>query len=435
MSWLSVERWSTAASMLAGLVYLAAVFSPRPALQRRWIAGLVLLAVAARGVVAAAPPLLETDFYRYLWDGAVVSAGLNPYAHAPLDVLSQTSLGVDTQELNTLAQGAGGVLASVNHPYLKTIYPPLAQVAFAAAAWIDPFGAQGWRVVLLICDVITVVLLTRVLAHLKLPVDRIGIYGLNPLLLRESYGALHMDLVVLPFVVGALLLALRGRGRLASLVAIAGSAVKVWPALLVPLIAGPLWGRWKQLAALLVGTALLGVLLWSPALIAWGDPRSGFIAYGQFWQNNDGFFRAGVWLCERVLEFYGAPPWYSHRIMRAISTAAVFAVAWWATASGRRAEQRLPLSFLVVTAAAFLLSPTQLPWYWIWSLPLLVVVISRPLLLYTALLPLYYVQDDVPGVHWVEHAPVWVWLIASGIHAFRDRRGSFQNTVGVSRAS
>ncbi|MBI3893074.1 MAG: hypothetical protein HY303_16270 [Candidatus Wallbacteria bacterium] len=43
--------------------------------------------VVLRVVAIASPPLLETDPRRYLWDGAVTAAGLDPYRHSPLEVL------------------------------------------------------------------------------------------------------------------------------------------------------------------------------------------------------------------------------------------------------------------------------------------------------------------------------------------------------------
>ena len=76
---------------------------------------------------------------------------------------------------------------------------------------------------------------------------------------------------------------------------------------------------------------------------------------------------------------------------------------------------------LLVIAAVFLLSPTQFPWYYTWLVPFLVFRPRTPLLLLTALLPLYYLRfyfdarNEVGifdyGVVWLEYAPVWFLLI------------------------
>ena len=76
---------------------------------------------------------------------------------------------------------------------------------------------------------------------------------------------------------------------------------------------------------------------------------------------------------------------------------------------------------LYIVAAAFLLSPTQFPWYYLWCLPLLALCPRPSLLLLTVLLPLYYLRFYVRhhygagwfdyGIVWVEYVPVWCLLV------------------------
>jgi len=88
-------------------------------------------------------------------------------------------------------------------------------------------------------------------------------------------------------------------------------------------------------------------------------------------------------------------------------------------AVGRTNPHHLPGQCLFIVGAAFLLSPTQFPWYWLWCLPLLTLGPSLPLLLYTALLPLYYVQSLTPLVYWIEHLPVWGLLAWQFVRVMR----------------
>jgi hypothetical protein len=429
-----VEWWSTGASVVAGALYLVAMFTRRAHLGRRALAWTLGAAFVARVIVSSAPPILESDFYRYFWDGAVASHGINPFTHAPGDVLDGTVDGEDATLLRALAERSGGVVASVNHAHLTTIYPPLAQVAFAAAAVVDPFGATGWRCVLAAFDVLTMVLLVRLLRTLSLPTERVWLYAANPLLLRETYAALHMDVLLLPFLVGAVLCAVRSRAFLGGVLGVAGSAVKVWPAVLVPLLIAPLWGRWKRLTVACVVLTVLAAALWAPALGSLSQEQSGFAAYGKNWQNNDGFFRAGIWFCEWALAQLGIAQWHAHALMRWCSASLVLGIVLWQARLCRREPQAVPRRILLVVGAIFLLSPTQLPWYWIWCLPLLAVVPSPPLLLYTALLPLYYVQDSLPAVHWIEHAPVWGLLIVSAVKLLRARQANREPRLEVAGA-
>ena len=51
---------------------------------RRATIWLVLgVAVAMRVMTLVAPPLLSSDIYRYVWDGRVQLAGINPYRYVP----------------------------------------------------------------------------------------------------------------------------------------------------------------------------------------------------------------------------------------------------------------------------------------------------------------------------------------------------------------
>ncbi len=430
----SARAWLTATSMLAGAIYLAAMYWARATFGRHFLAWTIGSALLARGLVCVAPPLLETDFYRYLWDGAVTAQGISPYRYTPESVSEDSVHTEDEDALRALARNSGKVLPSINHPGLTTIYPPLAQGAFAAAHAIDPFGLAGWRLVLFAFDGLTVFLLARWLQALSLPVHRIAWYLSNPLLLREVYSALHMDVLVLPFLVGATLLATRRRHGWAALLCVLGSAVKVWPALLIPLFLRPLWRRWKTLTLACIGLASVAAFVWMPVWSAAGGETNGFLAYGETWQNNDGFFRAGIWITERFLGLLSVAPWHSHSVMRVLAASILFAILLWQVRTSRNDGPENLRSFLVVVGSAFLLSPTQFPWYWIWCLPLLSVRPSLPLMLYVALLPLFHLQDWGTAVYWIEHLPVWGLLVVIAVHEQRPPRNAIGTRLEASHA-
>ncbi len=132
------------------------------------------------------------------------------------------------------------------------------------------------------------------------------------------------------------------------------------------------------------------------------------------WQNNDGFFRAGIWLTEFILNSIGAEPWRSHRIMRLVSASILLAIVLAQCLRRVESPGEVVRRALVIVGAIFVLSPTQFPWYWLWCLPLLAIRPSLPLLLYAALLPLFYIQNLIPFVHWIEHGPVWLLLLVAG---------------------
>ena len=68
----------------AGAVWLAAVtWVRRVSLPSNAIWIVLAVAVAMRAIALAAPNVLSTDIYRYVWDGRVQLAGINPYRYIP----------------------------------------------------------------------------------------------------------------------------------------------------------------------------------------------------------------------------------------------------------------------------------------------------------------------------------------------------------------
>ncbi len=416
--------WLTGGSILAGGMYLAGMFAMT---RRSIVPGLplsliIVVALAARLIVIVGPALDESgsqDYHRYLWDGALVANGINPYRYTPAQVLAGQAVGSPAAEhrVELLADRGDGTLRAINHPHLTTIYPPLAQLGFALGYWIEPFGTTGWRIVLLVAEAITVAILLRLLKTLALPAVHIAWFLWNPLLLRETYASLHMDMLVLPLLAGALLAGVRHRHTLGALLCVAGSAVKVWPIVLAPLLMRPLISRpsrWRNAVFALALCAGLFGLLWAPMLLLMRGENSGFVAYTGTWQNNDGFFRAGVWFTEHVLSIMDQEPWASQRIMRWVTASLICVIVLWQCRSLAKDGRDLARRCLFIVSAIFLLSPTQFPWYWLWCLPLLTVRPYPPLLIYTALLPLYHIQNQTSAVLWMQHVPVWGMLAFDG---------------------
>ncbi len=88
------------------------------------------------------PVVIDDDYFRYLWDGAMVMAGENPYATAPKAFLDGAALPAGLVEI---ADRAPGVLAGINFPELTTIYPGTAQIGFALASLVAPLKLDGLR--------------------------------------------------------------------------------------------------------------------------------------------------------------------------------------------------------------------------------------------------------------------------------------------------
>lgn len=415
--------------LLAGSIYLLAVAVLRKegSSGRATIMFAIAVGALIRLVMLSSFPMLENDFYRYLWDGAVSARGMNPYRFSPAEVLEGGEDGPSIPlALQELASESGPILERVNHPYLRTIYPSVAQAAFAFSHWLAPWSLLAWRNVLLAFDLATLALLILLLQTLKLPALWLVIYWWNPILIKEIYNSGHMDVVALPFVLFAALLTIRGRSSGASASLALAVGTKIWPMVLLPLILRPMGANPRRvLRPLLIFGLMMGVIFLPFCLAGLGED-SGILAYAQHWDMNDALFLVFSKAAQMILPMIGIP------VSQAKLVARLFAFALlvlWILKVIRR-PLRDPHDFceraLLITAAVFLLSPTQYPWYYLWVLPFLALRPRASLLLLTCLLPIYYLRfyfkvkggvvsifDN--GIVWLEYIPVWVLLIREGI--------------------
>lgn len=159
---------------------------------------LLILAVAllVRLFFVAGPPQLSDDLYRYLWDGQQLRQGINPYAAAPAAV----PVSGEQQALRGL----------INHPELVTIYPPAAQLLFAAGTLFGG-GAAGFKLFLVLLDLLLCLVLLRLLAALHRPPWPAILYAWNPLPILEIAGSGHIDGAAALLVLLSMLLLVKAR--------------------------------------------------------------------------------------------------------------------------------------------------------------------------------------------------------------------------------
>jgi hypothetical protein len=423
-----------ALQVFCGVLFLlvAAGNLTRDARSKRLIAWVIAVGIGLRVCMLASTPILEDDYYRYLWDGAVTAHGVNPYSFAPTRILEgEHSAGEVPTVLFELAEDSGTVLSRINHPYLRTIYPPMAQAAFALAYGIRPWSLAAWRLVLFVFDIGTLMLIIMILRTLRLPLLYLVIYWWNPLLVKEIFNSGHMDVLILPFVLGAILLTLKRRTFPAVFSLALAMGAKLWPVVLLPLILRPAWRSPKQLCGALALFAVLSGCMFFPILQGGLGSDSGFVAYGHRWEMNDALFMVFLQGANTLANFGALFAGRERLIARAI--AAMLLVVWIGLLSRKRVEYDRSFceKCLFAVTGVFILSPAQFPWYYVWMLPLLALRPRLSLLLWTVLLPLYYfrfyflARDSVhifdTGIVWLEHAPVWGLLIWEWYTATRNR--------------
>ena len=389
--------------------------------SKKIIAWTFAVGIILRLLMISSTPILEVDFNRYLWDGAVTANGLNPYKYSPYEIQNtEKTPGEIPQDYLELARESNGILGKINHSDLKTVYPPVTQIAFALAHMISPWDIIAWRFILLAVDVITLFLLFKIFRQLNLSVFWLIIYWWNPLLIKEIFNSAHMDVLIFPFIIGAVLVHLRNK-RFSAIVLLAFAVgVKLWPVLLLPFFLKNKLLKPKELTLSIALFTMIVLALLAPVYLTGFDENSGFINYSERWQLNDAIFKLLVWGSQLGLGLFSIHPGFKFLTARYIVV--ILMVAWMFYLVLRKQES--PKAFVDhcqwTIAALFFLIPTQFPWYFLWLLPLLTVRPRFSLLLLTATLPLYYLRYFFDsrgmvdifdfGIVWIEYIPIWIFL-------------------------
>src|SRR5262249_37074184 len=143
---------------------------------------IVACAVVFRLCVVSAPLVLSSDLYRYVWDGRVQRAGMNPYRYPP-----------EAEALAPLRDA--DIYPQINRPDLVPIYPPVAQMLFALITTVVPDSVRGMKAVMLLFDLATMVILIRLLKTAGKPPERVVLYAWSPLVVYEFAGSGHVDVL------------------------------------------------------------------------------------------------------------------------------------------------------------------------------------------------------------------------------------------------
>jgi alpha-1,6-mannosyltransferase len=334
--------------LVQGAVWAAAAVvvrrdhGPRPALT------LILgTAVLLRVIALAAPVFLSDDINRYIWDGRVQAAGMNPYRYLPVD-----------PELAPLRDDV--IYPNINRMnYAPTIYPPVAQMIFLLANRLGE-TVLAMKLVLVAFEAIGVCGLLAVLRATGSPQENILLYAWHPLPVWEIAGSGHIDAAIVAFVALALVAALGGRRGWSGAALGAATLVKFVPLVLAPAVWRPTRTNsvdWRWPAAF-VATICLGYL----PFIGVGSRVLGFLP-GYVSEENltSG---TGFWLV-RALHI---------PVTAYLPLAAVILAAIAVGALRRRADpvSSLPWAAALGTAATVLASP-HYAWYFVWLIALLCV--------------------------------------------------------------
>lgn len=302
---------------------------------RRWVGlGIVVgVAVIARLAVLDGTPTLSDDIYRYRWDGLVQQAGIDPYLYPP-----------NHPTLDALRDGQDQL---INFPHLRTVYPPLTELAFLSAATVSQ-SLTAQKVPFLIAETMLVAALLAVLAIRRRNLLWVAAYVWHPLPILEIAGSGHNDALGIAMLwLGIATWELRRYGATGFIWALAFLS-KYAAILLVP------W--WWQRR---VGRSHLGFFLAFSIVPLVVYPTILTAVAGSLGAMSARFGSNGS-VHPLLAVLLGSSP-----VARAICAAVWVAFAWW----WARREADVVRYLLGVMAVGALLSPVLHPWYLIWLIP------------------------------------------------------------------
>jgi alpha-1,6-mannosyltransferase len=339
-----------AAFALAFVLYLAAaalVVAGRVPARRGTLALILVLATLPRLILLASTPALSDDLYRYIWDGKVSAAGIDPYRYAPADP--------------ALAPLRDRLWEPINQQGQHTPYPPFAQLVFAATYRLAPGSIKAQQIVAVLADLLTIGATLWLLARLRLPRERVLLYAWSPTPILHFAHSAHNDALMIAAFLAALALAV-GPGYGATARRIGGGvalAVAVLTKLVPLLLVSPLLRRWR--APGLLAFALVILLGVAPFL---GSGAAALTGLGT--EAGESSFNDSVHLLLiRALERFTAAP----ELVASLLTAAVLGGVALALLWRGGDDLALVRGCGALLALAILCNAVVEPWYLAWLLP------------------------------------------------------------------
>jgi Glycosyltransferase family 87 len=250
------------------------------------LAGGILLQLAA----LSAPPRNSNDLYRYVWDGRVQAAGIDPYEYVPAAAqltglrdqgllwhkgaeycVSQTY--VSHHPAADLAPGC----TRINRPTVPTIYPPVAEAYFLGVHYL-PTGNDSSKPIqgtTALVAVLTTVLLLFGLRRLGRDIRMAALWSWCPTVALEAGNSAHVDVLAVAIAAMAIITLATARTTrktiLGGLLLGLAIATKLTPALTVPAL---LRRRW--LTVVISATSAF-VAVYVPHVLAVGGKVIGFL--------------------------------------------------------------------------------------------------------------------------------------------------------------
>jgi alpha-1,6-mannosyltransferase len=342
--------WFVALALLQGIVYSCAVWMVCRAHSRReFLVVILIFAGLLRLSILFFPPYLSDDIYRYIWDGRVQAAGVNPYRFVPAD-----------KQLAPLRDRA--IYPHINRrDYAHTIYPPLAQATFLLITRASE-SVTWMKAVMVGLEGIATWLIIRVLIASGLPGQRVLIYGWHPLAIWEIAGSGHIEGAVVVLIALTLWFRRHGQPALTGAMLAGAALVKFFPVVLFPAF----YRRWDWKMPLALAAVVL--LAYAP----YASAGLGALGFLPVYFREEGLLHGwGIFPLSVAVRLLGVPESAGGTYL-VLAAGVLLVIGLWMILRRTVRRQDSDIADAIILALTFtLLVSPHYPWYFLWLLPLL----------------------------------------------------------------
>ena len=193
---------------------------------------IIISAVLFRVVLLFSTPNFSDDYFRFIWDGQILTQSENPYLFLPKEELNNsliTELKIDKE-----------IYKGLNSKNYYTVYPPLNQFVFGGSSYFSgsnfSLNILFLKLFILLFEIATLFILFKFLRMLKLKQNLAIIYAFNPLVVIELVGNVHFEGMMLFLLLFSFYYLYKNKVILASILFGLAVSTKLIPLILLPLL-------------------------------------------------------------------------------------------------------------------------------------------------------------------------------------------------------
>ncbi len=386
------------------------------------IVWILIIGVLVRLVYFPSQLIQETDPYRYVWDGQMMLAKQNPYSFSPQEAYDGGLFSSDSSKQGIVQH----LNERINHPGVKTIYPPGAQFLFGLSQMLTPWTLIGWKIMIAGAEILILILMVVLLKRLRMRPQWVALYAWSPLIIKEFSNGLHLDVFAILFICLMIYALMKKYHRLALLSLAAATMIKWFAIILLPFLL--IMFRQNLLKNLVTIGIFVGLIMVS--FLPFTNAGAGALFEGLFrftaeWKVNDGLFS----VITGMIQSFHLP--FDTNVTSRIVISLIFGFIV-ILACQRLLKKRTIFRFLQVSmislAALFFLIPTGNPWYFTWLFPFLIIFPSRALIVFSGLVFLYYLDfyfmyhEQKELFQWIRLGEYGIFFIVLGVELWVKNR-------------